>query len=199
MMREDKRMREGEKWIEEPVEGPYQFDEASSSRDVVSLHNGEVTIRATIDELIDSMAAIIFAEASLSVSQFGDFQLALSDAENLFPLYERLMYDPNVRGLPWKLTHVWRVDHKPQGIVEEIIVNHAGIPLEQVHEGLPKQIEDEPAPRIDCFVVDHNIVISIDVQIRKIVVIASSVEECEIFAKANSNFRVHGFVLQENQ
>jgi len=199
MMHEDKRVREGEKWIEDSVEGPYQFEESSVSQDLVSLRNGAVTIRSTMDELIDSMSALVFAEASVSVSQFGDFQLALSDAKALFPLYERLMYDPNVRGLPWKLTHVWQVDHTPQGIVEEIIVSHAGIPEDQVHEGLPVQVEDETPRRIDCFVVDNNFVVSTDVQVRKIVVIAASVEECEVFAQANSDFNVQGFVLQKNQ
>jgi hypothetical protein len=144
------------------------------------------------------MAALIYTEASLSVSKFGDFQLALSDAGPLFPLYERLMYDPNVRGLPWQLTHLWRVEKNSRGIVEDTIVDHADIPEEQVHESLPVQVVDEPMPRIDCLIVDNKSVVSTDIQIRKIVVIAPSVEACEVFAKTNSEFTVCGFVFQEN-
>ncbi len=198
-MHGDKRVRDGEKWIEESSEGPYQFDEQDSSRDVIALPNGDVTVRATIDALIDTMAALVFTEASLSVSRFGEFQLALSDADPLLPLYERLMYDPNVRGLPWHFTHLWQVETNSTGIVEETIVGHADIPEDQVHKSLPAQVEDEPVPRIDCFVVDNNADVPIDLQIRKIILIASSVEECEVFAQSNSSVTVHGFVLQENQ
>ena len=109
MNHKDKRIRAGEKFIEEPAEGPYQFDDVTSAEDLVSLPNGSITVRSTIDGLIDAMAAFVFTEARASVSQFGDFQLALSSEEVLYPLYERLMYDPYVRGIPWNLTHLWWV------------------------------------------------------------------------------------------
>lgn len=198
-MREGKRARDGEKWIEESKEGPYQFVESTSSEDLISISNGTVTVRATMDELIDAMAALVFTEASSSVSQFGDFQLALSDADSLLPLYERLMYDPNVRGLPWLCTHLWQMKESSEGIIEETIVNHADIPEDQIHADLPVQIEEEPAPRIDCCVVDDTSNVPTDLQIRKIILIATSVEACEVFAQSNYEFTVCGFVLQENQ
>ena len=193
------RSRKGEKFIESSVDGPYQFNEQDFSPDAIALTNGEVIVRATIDELIDAMSALVFTEARFSVSQFGDFQLALSDAGQLFPLYERLMCDPNVRGLPWLLTHLWQIENNMQGIVGETIVAHADIPVDQVHAGLPLQCEDESAPRIDCVVVDYKSAIPVDIQIRKIIVVAPSVEACEVFAKTNCDFTVCGFVLQENQ
>jgi hypothetical protein len=193
------RSREGEKFIEAPADGPYQFDDQDSPQEVIALPNGEVTVRSTIDELVDAMAACIFTDASMSVSQFDTFQLALSDADLLYPLYERLMYDPNVRGLPWQSTHLWRVDKNLGNAVQDTIIDHADIPVEQVHNSLPIQGKDEPAPRIDCLVVDNNSIVPKGLQIQKIVMIATSVEACESFAKTNSGFTIRGFVFQENQ
>lgn len=198
MKHEDKRIRPGEKFIEEPTEGPYQFDEVESVEDRMSLPNGSVTVRSTMDDLIDSMAAFVFTEAKLSVSQFGDFHLALSNKEVLYPLYERLMYDPNVRGIPWNLTHLWCIDQDKNcpSIVQETIINHADIPENQVRMHLPE------ASRIDCLIFGDNTEIleeiPTELQVRVVAVRASSIENCQQMAKAYARFTFRGFVLQEN-
>ncbi len=103
---------------------------------------GTVRVSATADATIDALAADLVAHALACVRQFGDFHLALSGGNTPFPLYERLMYDPMYRDLPWKRTHLWMVDERcvpfddPMsnfGKISEIIVDHSGIPPEQVH------------------------------------------------------------------
>lgn len=103
---------------------------------------GEVIVTETADELIDKLAADLVVHAENCVRQFGDFHLALSGGSTPQPLYERLMYDPNYRRLPWRRTHLWMVDERcvpfdhPQSnfrAISETIVDHADIPTEQVH------------------------------------------------------------------
>jgi 6-phosphogluconolactonase len=71
-----------------------------------------------------------------------DFHLALSGGSTPFPLYRRLMLDPDFRDFPWRRTHLWIVDercvpfdHEKSNYrqVKDIIVDHSGIPKEQVH------------------------------------------------------------------
>lgn len=102
----------------------------------------EVIVTATADMALDRVAADMVAQAMECVREFGDFHLALSGGRTPEPLYERLMYDPNYRSLPWRRTHLWIVDERmvgfddPQsnyGMIHETIVQHADIPPEQVH------------------------------------------------------------------
>lgn len=97
---------------------------------------------ATVDEVIDRLAADLVLHAEACVRQFGDFHLALSGGKTPQPLYERLMYDPNCRRLPWIRTHLWLVDERcvpfdhPLSnfrMINEIIVDHSDIPRTQVH------------------------------------------------------------------
>jgi 6-phosphogluconolactonase len=103
---------------------------------------GNVVVAPTVDEVIDDVAADLVVHAENCVRQFGDFHLALSGGTTPGPLYERLMYDPNYRRLPWRRTHLWLVDERcvpfddPRSnfkMINETIVDHAGIPREQVH------------------------------------------------------------------
>lgn len=103
---------------------------------------GDVVLVEKVDELIDILAADLVVHAENCVRQFGDFHLALSGGKTPQPLYERLMYDPNCRRLPWRRTHLWLVDERcvsfddPQSnfkVISETIVDHADIPQEQVH------------------------------------------------------------------
>jgi 6-phosphogluconolactonase len=103
---------------------------------------GEVVALATADELIDRLAADLIIHAENCVREFGDFHLALSGGSTPQPLYERLMYDPNCRRLPWRRTHLWMVDERCVPFddadsnfrhIDETIVDHADIPREQVH------------------------------------------------------------------
>lgn len=103
---------------------------------------GEVVALPSVDEVIDRLAAELVIHAENCVREFGDFHLALSGGSTPQPLYERLMYDPNYRRLPWRRTHLWMVDERcvpfddPDSNfrhIDETIVDHADIPREQVH------------------------------------------------------------------
>lgn len=103
---------------------------------------GKVVMAPTPDELIDVIAADLMAHAINCVRTFGDFHIALSGGSTPFPLYERLMIDPMYRELPWRRTHLWIVDERRVPFdheksnwrqINEIIVEHSGIPAEQVH------------------------------------------------------------------
>jgi 6-phosphogluconolactonase len=103
---------------------------------------GVVSVHRSREEVIDAVAADMLVHAMNCVRAFGDFHLALSGGSTPFPLYERLMYDPNLRSLPWARTHLWIVDerrvpfdHEKSNFrqIREIIVDHSGIPPEQVH------------------------------------------------------------------
>jgi len=193
------RSREGEKFIPDCTDEPYQFDDDASLTSSLGLPNGEVIVRATHDELLDAMAAVVFTEASLCVSQYGDFQLALSNTPLLEPLYSRLMYDPNLRGIPWQNTHIWQLCHSGTSptIVKETIGDHADIPSEQLHVAMPTQIEGEEAIRLDCFVVDKDTEIPENFQTRVVLMFAQSVATCKHFAKTCTNYQVKCFALQE--
>ncbi len=103
---------------------------------------GEVIVAETVDRLIDLLAAEMVVQAQACVRRFGDFELALSGGTTPQPLYERLMYDPDCRVLPWARTHLWLVDERAVPLdsdrsnfhlINETIVEHSGIPPEQVH------------------------------------------------------------------
>ena len=103
---------------------------------------GAVVARHGAEELYDSVAADLLVHAANCVRRFGDFHLALSGGRTPFPLYERLMYDPRFRGLPWRRTHLWMADERAVpfeseqsnfGRIKEVIVDHSDIPPEQVH------------------------------------------------------------------
>jgi 6-phosphogluconolactonase len=103
---------------------------------------GTVVVAPTVDRLIDLVAADLLTHAANCIRQFGDFHLALSGGSTPQPLYERLMYDPSYRSLPWRRTHLWIVDERRVPFdddrsnfkaISETIVDHADIPPEQVH------------------------------------------------------------------
>jgi 6-phosphogluconolactonase len=117
----------------------YDFDQSHPAPPMLP---GQVVAAATVEELIDKLAADLVVHAENCVRQFGDFHLALSGGSTPVPLYERLMYDPNCRRLPWRRTHLWLVDERcvpfdhaqsNYRVIREIIVDHADIPQEQVH------------------------------------------------------------------
>lgn len=103
---------------------------------------GSVVVRASVDDLIDAIAADLMVHAMNCVRTFGDFHLALSGGSTPLPLYRRLMYDPNYRSMPWARTHLWIVDERCVPFddersnfrsISETIGEHSGIPPEQVH------------------------------------------------------------------
>lgn len=103
---------------------------------------GTVVAAPDVDQLIDLVAVDLVTHAMNCVRTFGDFHLALSGGSTPEPLYERLMYDPDYRQLPWRRTHLWIVDERCVPfdddrsnfrMIRETIVDHADIPPEQVH------------------------------------------------------------------
>jgi 6-phosphogluconolactonase len=103
---------------------------------------GEAAAARTADEIIDTLAADLVIHAENCIREFGDFHLALSGGPTFEQLYQRLMYDPNYRRLPWRRTHLWIVadacipfDHRDSAFrqISETIGDHADIPSEQFH------------------------------------------------------------------
>ncbi|MDZ4754100.1 MAG: 6-phosphogluconolactonase [Phycisphaerae bacterium] len=103
---------------------------------------GLVSVARTRDQLLDAVAADLIVHAKNCVRTFGDVHIALSGGSTPLPLYERLMYDPNLRSFPWTRTHLWIVDERCVpfddsrsnfGHIKDIVVDHSGIPTEQVH------------------------------------------------------------------
>lgn len=103
---------------------------------------GTVIVRPTDEDVLDAIAADLMLHAVNCVRAFGDFHLALSGGNTPFPLYRLLMIDPHYREFPWKRTHLWIVDERMVPFdhdksnykgIKETIVDHSGIPPEQVH------------------------------------------------------------------
>jgi 6-phosphogluconolactonase len=136
------------------VERPAQATSYSIQSDRIAPPSlpGEVVAARDLDELLDTLAADVVVQAANCVRKFGDCHLALSGDPLLEPLYERLMYDPNCRSLPWRRTHLWVVDEAAVGFddprsafrrIRETIVDHSDIPPEQVHPIFP--LGEDPA------------------------------------------------------
>ncbi|MBC8200514.1 MAG: hypothetical protein H8E86_00595, partial [Planctomycetes bacterium] len=79
----------------------------------------------------------------------------LSDADDLDLLYARLMYDPDLRAMPWNATHLWFL----RG-VDESIVQHSGIPEENVHTDMTEN-------PIDCCLLTCNDIDGIPSELRQ--------------------------------
>lgn len=102
---------------------------------------GVVVVRATPDGVLDAAAADFLVQANNCVRSFGDFHLAIS-MTGTEALLRRLMYDPALRDLPWKRTHLWMVDEwdvpadDPRRLfplLQQLVVDPSDIPPGQVH------------------------------------------------------------------
>ena len=114
---------------------------------------GEVIAFQNAEAVMDQLGSDLVEHALTCVRLFGDFHIALSGGNTPMPFYRRLMYDPNFRNLPWRRTHLWMVDERRVPFdddvsnfkhINEIIVEHADIPPEQVH---PIHAVDDDAPQ----------------------------------------------------
>lgn len=112
---------------------------------------GAVMLHPTIDDVIDAVTADLLVQAKNCVRSFGDFHAVLSGSPALEPIYRRLMYDPGLRDLPWKQTHLWLADEAhptaeertPRfALIRDWLIEHSDIPPEQVH-GI---VVDDPDP-----------------------------------------------------
>ncbi len=132
----------------------FQPEDAASHKDEEDLYRlvddtppapplpGRVIVSPTPDDLIDQIAAEMVVQAELCMRSYGDFHLALAGGPTTQPLYQRLMYDPNYRLLPWRKTHLWFVDERcvPQDHhqsrfpdIHETIGQHSYIPPDHFH------------------------------------------------------------------
>ncbi len=102
---------------------------------------GSVVVRSLPDDALDAAAADFLIQAQNCVRTFGDFHLAVS-MTGTEALLRRLMFDPALRELPWKRTHLWMVDEwdvpaddsrRLFPLLQELIVEPSDIPLDQVH------------------------------------------------------------------
>ncbi len=123
------------------TEAPYDVVEPGADAAAPPLP-GEVLVAEDGDVVLDAISADLFVHAQNCVAQFGDFHLAVSGGAAMQPLFERLMYDPQVRGIPWARTHLWLADERcvPEGdaarkytLVADTLGRQAGIPEGQVH------------------------------------------------------------------
>ena len=109
---------------------------------------GRVEARHDAEDVFEALAADLMAQAINCVGKHGEFHLALSGGKTPFPFYEKLMIDPRYRAIPWGSTHLWMVDERRIGFesdlnnykhIHEILVDHSGIPAENVH---PMPVQD---------------------------------------------------------
>jgi 6-phosphogluconolactonase len=109
---------------------------------------GGRVITPTVDALIDLLGQDLMSCALRRVDEAGVFHLALSGGSSPQALYQRLMIDPQFRGMPWVRTHLWIVDERVVPfddernnfkMIRQLIVDHAPIPVTQVH---PMPVED---------------------------------------------------------
>jgi hypothetical protein len=114
---------------------------------------GTLVLKEDPGMVLDALAADLFIQASNCVRAFGDFHLALSVFPNSEPLLRQLMFDPALRELPWKRTHLWLLDEElanaPAGsrgplgsTLFDLVVEPSDIPSDQVH----LIAADAPAP-----------------------------------------------------
>jgi len=138
-------MIEQEGYLEPPDEPmPLELEETEVASPPLP---GLVAVAPSEDEIIDQVAADLVLHAENCVRQFGDFHLALSGGETFERLYQRLMYDPNYRRLPWRRTHLWFVEERCLSFsdeqsnyrqISETIGDHSDIPREQFHPIFPE-------------------------------------------------------------
>ncbi len=128
-------------------------DDAFTKPIVAPAVRGLVEARHDAEEVFDALAADLLSQAINCVGKFDSFHLALSGGKTPLPFYEKLMVDPRYRAFPWTRTHLWMVDERRIGFdnelnnyrhIHEILVEHSGIPAENVH---PIPVED-PEPEV---------------------------------------------------
>lgn len=128
----------------------------------LGLPNGNIVAIEDKDELIDAVMQELLRQGLCSVANDGAFHLVLSSSNELEIVYARMMYDPDLRAMPWKDTHIWLLDHEGDKLVNETIVSHSGIPEEQVHRCcLETLIQEDPTVRLDCCMVELDEVLAL--------------------------------------
>ena len=125
------------------------------SSENLGLPTGNVVAIEDTDDLIDAVMQELLTQGLHSVANHGTFHLVLSSNNALDSVYARMMYDPDLRAMPWQYTHVWLLNHKGDELVQETIISHSGIPEEQVHRCCVETlVQEDPKMRLDCCMVE---------------------------------------------
>lgn len=123
--------------------------------DNLGLPAGHVVAIEDTDELIDAVMRELLTQGLRCVANHGTFHLVLSSSNELDSVYARMMYDPDLRAMPWQDTHVWLLNHDGDELVQETIISHSGIPEEHVHRCCVETlIKEDPDVRLDCCMVE---------------------------------------------
>jgi hypothetical protein len=126
-----------------------------ASSENLGLPDGTIVAIEDNDELIDAFMQELLGQGLQSVANHGTFHLVLSSNSELDMVYARMMYDPDLRAMPWKDTHVWLLHHEGDEVVNETIISHSGIPEEHVHRCCVETlIQEDPEVRLDCCIVE---------------------------------------------
>ena len=80
------------------------------------------------DERLDRACRQLMSKAVNSVETTGQFALVLSSSELLDRFYQQLMVDPDLRGMPWNATQLWKLEEF------QSIAFHSGMPEENAHQ-----------------------------------------------------------------
>lgn len=116
---------------------PIALEPLATARVRPTLPGNDIVLREDGDSAYDAACADLLIQANNCVRTFGDFHLAVSAAPAAEPFLARLMWDPQMRDLPWKRTHLWiaDADHEQRGSdsIRGLLVEHSDIPLEQFH------------------------------------------------------------------
>lgn len=118
-------------------EEPIGLEPLATARVRPTFPGNDIALRETHDEVYDAACADLLIQANNCVRAFGDFHLAVTATPAAEPFLARLMWDPQMRDLPWKRTHLWitDTDHEQRGSesIRGLLVEHSDIPLEQFH------------------------------------------------------------------
>lgn len=108
------------------------------------------------DERLDMITRKVLSIANQSIGLHGQFNLVLSGNDALERVYAMLMLDPDLRGLPWDMTHVWKLHERVQDeTIYDTITFHSGMPEEQIHtESLSQAVEADDSLQFDCCIID---------------------------------------------
>jgi len=119
------------------------------------LPSGEVVATEDSDTRLDAITQELMKQAMRSVAVHGEFHVVLSSSDLLDSAYCRLMYDPDLRPMPWEKTHIWFLQEQRDTLIDETIIMHSGIPENQVHRSrVETKIDDDPNFRLDCCVLE---------------------------------------------
>jgi hypothetical protein len=127
----------------------------ADSSENLGLPEGTIIAIEDKDELIDAVMRELLGQGLHCVANHGTFHLVLSSNSALELVYARMMYDPDLRAMPWQDTHVWLLDHEGDELVYETIISHSGIPEEHVHRCCVETlVQEDPTVRLDCCMVE---------------------------------------------